>query len=518
MAITVDELVIRIQQQGARQTVQELQSVRQAVGNTTQAARGLADTHLTLMSLAGSLGAAVSALMGLGATLAAITGLQVAAEYRDIALSLEQMTGSADRAQKILKEMRKMGAETPFETADLARFASQLIASGTAAEKVTDELRTLADLGAWARMPRHELPEFLRNLVQIRGREHPELQDLYQLTRTVPGIGKIVGAGLGTGELASTEAIQRLQQMSGKEAYETILKGTEMLARDAAKMAGLLSPLSALGNLIENIRTVMEPTGQILLQILMPVVDVLSRVAQAFGSLNELGKGMPGLVLIIWGLVKVKGVLVNSFVAAVTATRTLTQTLIQYAEAATAASTAASMVPKGSFAPSHLPVPDLKKDAPGGSRGGWLDRVRGWRASMPQIPSGIKGIGAGILLDLGSQEIQKRIPNTGKQSEALKSLVGDMGLYAGIGLGIGGIPGALIGLGVAAVKNLFQYGINPSTQDTAAQQKIARNTEEAARALRTIQGELVGGGTHGRKAVSRIELEIALERMKLGFV
>ncbi len=93
------------------------------------------------------LGAVVGRLAGAFAAFQAAKFVFVqAAEVESQRRSLEVLTGSAQRAGQIVKELQDLGAATPFTSSELIDSAKRLQAFGVEASKVVDTTRRLADV------------------------------------------------------------------------------------------------------------------------------------------------------------------------------------------------------------------------------------------------------------------------------------------------------------------------------------------------------------------------------------
>jgi tape measure domain-containing protein len=90
------------------------------------------------------------AVAGLGAGVAAagIALLKMGGDMEQTAVSFEVMLGSADKAKSMISDKYKMGAKTPFESADLVENAQLLLNFGTAAEDVIPTLSKIGDVAA----------------------------------------------------------------------------------------------------------------------------------------------------------------------------------------------------------------------------------------------------------------------------------------------------------------------------------------------------------------------------------
>ena len=73
-------------------------------------------------------------------------GVKYNAEIEQLQTSFEVMTGSAEKAQSVIKELQKIGAETPFETKDLAEVTQLLMNYGLTADDAIDKMQMLGDI------------------------------------------------------------------------------------------------------------------------------------------------------------------------------------------------------------------------------------------------------------------------------------------------------------------------------------------------------------------------------------
>lgn len=116
-----------------------------------------------------SIGSASSAIAGLGASAAKATlkiasvgvglaaaaataslfkGVRLAADIEQMAISFEVMTGSAEEGKRVLEEIRKFGAETPYEFPSLAKGVQTMLAFGISAEDAMKNIKMLGDIAA----------------------------------------------------------------------------------------------------------------------------------------------------------------------------------------------------------------------------------------------------------------------------------------------------------------------------------------------------------------------------------
>ena len=86
----------------------------------------------------GGVASALAGLIGYGA--------KFNAEIEQYQTSFEVMTGSAEEASKLVEDLKKMGAETPFELSDLAQTTQLLMNYGFTAEEAKNRLKMLGDI------------------------------------------------------------------------------------------------------------------------------------------------------------------------------------------------------------------------------------------------------------------------------------------------------------------------------------------------------------------------------------
>ena len=86
----------------------------------------------------GGVASALAGLIGYGA--------KFNAEIEQYQTSFEVMTGSAEEASKLVEDLKKMGAETPFELSDLAQTTQLLMNYGFEAEEAKNRLKMLGDI------------------------------------------------------------------------------------------------------------------------------------------------------------------------------------------------------------------------------------------------------------------------------------------------------------------------------------------------------------------------------------
>ena len=119
---------------------------------------------------------AVSAARALGSV--AGTGLSYNSEIEKLQTSFEVMTGSAEKAAEVVNRLRTMGAETPFETADLAGTTQLLMQYGFTADDALEKMRMLGDI---AQGNKEALSSIALGYAQMSSAQKVNLQDIKQM-------------------------------------------------------------------------------------------------------------------------------------------------------------------------------------------------------------------------------------------------------------------------------------------------------------------------------------------------
>jgi len=77
-------------------------------------------------------------------------GIKEAFNLETLQLQFEILLGSMEQAESMMAQIRKFGAETPFETADIAKSAKALLGAGVASDDVISQLKVMGNMAALA--------------------------------------------------------------------------------------------------------------------------------------------------------------------------------------------------------------------------------------------------------------------------------------------------------------------------------------------------------------------------------
>lgn len=105
-------------------------------------------------------------------------GVDYNASMESYRTSFEVMTGSAEKAAEVVERLRKMGAETPFETTDLVRTTQLLMQYGFTADDAISKMSMLGDI---AQGNKEAMTSIATGYAQMSSAGKVNLQDIKQM-------------------------------------------------------------------------------------------------------------------------------------------------------------------------------------------------------------------------------------------------------------------------------------------------------------------------------------------------
>jgi tape measure domain-containing protein len=222
------------------------------------------------MQLSKGIDLALSGMRGLFAA-----GIGVNAELEQMTAGFEVMLGSQEKAVKLMGDIRKFAAETPFESPAVAQLATQLLATKKIAEdKVMPAIRKLGDAAAGSAKGFEALPRIGLAISQMLGKGKITAQDMNQIAEAgIPAWSALAEA---TGK---SEAQLREMSESGKLGMNSVLMLIDALGKRFDGMAvkqsrtykGLFSTIK--DNFSMGLGRVFEPIFNRLKKVLEWVAD-----------------------------------------------------------------------------------------------------------------------------------------------------------------------------------------------------------------------------------------------------
>lgn len=105
-------------------------------------------------------------------------GVQYNAQMEQMQTSFEVMTGSAEKAAEVMEQLRVMGAETPFDTSDLAGVTQLLMQYGFTADDAIEKMSMLGDI---AQGNKEAMVSIATGYAQMSSAGKVNLQDVKQM-------------------------------------------------------------------------------------------------------------------------------------------------------------------------------------------------------------------------------------------------------------------------------------------------------------------------------------------------
>lgn len=244
------------------QLKKQIKEIQDMVGGVQQQAE---EQARSLDNLARKAAAGLAAYLSINAATSFLGEMvRVRGEFQQLEVAFTTMLQSKEKADKLLADVTKFAATTPFGLKEVATATKQLLAFGIAAEDIEKTLRMLGDVSAGIGAPIGEIA-YLFGTIKTQG--VALTQDVRQFAqRGIPvyeELAKVLNV--------SVEEVGNLIT-AGKVGFPEIQKVFENLTAEGSKFGGLMA---------EQAKTL---TGQI------------SNLQDAFAQmLNELGKSSQGV-------------------------------------------------------------------------------------------------------------------------------------------------------------------------------------------------------------------------------
>lgn len=242
---------------------------------------------------------AVSAAM----SVAGVASVKYNASIEQLQTSFETMTGSAEKAAEVVGRLRTMGAETPFETADLAKVTQLLMQYGFTADDALEKMRMLGDI---AQGNTQAMESIATGYAQMASAGKVNLQDIKQMINggfnPLQEISERTGESMASlydriskGTMAVEEITESMRYATseGGKFYQSMEKQSQTLN---GQLSTLKDNLSSFGGMI------FEPISDKLRDALIPDANaILGDLQSAYekagldGLVDEVNRQIPRL-------------------------------------------------------------------------------------------------------------------------------------------------------------------------------------------------------------------------------
>lgn len=241
----------------------------------------------TLSSIGKSLTVSLTAPIGALTTF----GVKYNASMEAMQTNFEVMLGSADKAKKMTQDLVKMGAETPFDSKQLAGYTQMLLQYGYTEQNVLPIMSRLGDVSLGNSEKMFALS---RAMGQINSLGRLQGQDLNQLTQQ--GFNPLNYIMERTGEtMEQVQGRMRKNKVSYKEVEQALVDATskggtfyEGMEKGSKTFNGLLSTLKDNFNILAG--TVTQPIFDAIKEALPKITIFTQGLAEKFNNLSPAAK------------------------------------------------------------------------------------------------------------------------------------------------------------------------------------------------------------------------------------
>lgn len=269
-----------------------------------------------LRSRAKEVGGTLSKYVTLPIVGAGIAALHQSAKFEQLGISFAVLTGSAEKGKKVMEDITKFSATTPFQLGDIADSAKVLLSFGVSGEKVTGVLRQLGDIAAGTGKPLGEFALIYGKILakgKVTGEEMQQLAEKGISLQTILAkkyntSGQVIMAAMAKGQISAKMFTDALAGMTGKGG-----KFYGMTKRLSTSLGGLWSTT------LDNITLLLRDVGDTLVHtldvkaILRSMIKWLGKAGAAFKSFASAHPTLLKVALALTAIAAVLGPLLLLF-------------------------------------------------------------------------------------------------------------------------------------------------------------------------------------------------------------
>jgi hypothetical protein len=268
--MTIAELSVRLGVTGQGALQSALDKTKNSLQQVATSARSAGS------ALTSGFGSQVAALAGAaGVGMLAKSAFDSAVSFESLNARLEAITGSGDRAAKILETVRKVAEPSPFTFNQLATAATQLEAFGLKTEAI---LPRLANLGAAFGASEENLKSLVNLFGRLAAGNFPDIEQLsaFGLSKSMfaqQGIKFDAGGSLVSSARDTFDALLRIVDTKYATILDKMSKTTE----------------SKLASLQDKWEGAMRSLGAGLIEVLSPVIDYFTKFLDKLTTSGAMG-------------------------------------------------------------------------------------------------------------------------------------------------------------------------------------------------------------------------------------
>lgn len=162
-----------------------------------------------LSDVGGRLTSGLTVPLGAAAVGAGAFAVKTAASAETVEMGFETMLGSAAAARKMMDDLARFAATTPFELNGLQQSAKQMMAYGFAAEDVIPMLTAVGDATAALGSGQAGIEQVTRALGQMKAKGKVSAEEMLQLTEAGIPAWEYLARAIGTDTAGAMEAVSK---------------------------------------------------------------------------------------------------------------------------------------------------------------------------------------------------------------------------------------------------------------------------------------------------------------------
>lgn len=246
--------------------------------------RAMAGGLAALGASAGMMAGTVAVAAGAAATGIGLLGRKAvltAGRFQDLETSFSVMLGSADKADKLMRNIFDFAEKTPFEIPQLVQGIQRLLAYNIAAEDLLPTMEMLGNISAG--VGREKMPQLITAFGQVRAATKLTGMELRQFTETGVPLIQALAEHFGVAESAIQEMTSR-----GEIKFEDVRAALQSMTEEGGAFQNLMDELSK--NIITKFSNVADKMTVIFKKIgdrIIPPIEEMTEKLLAFLDENE---------------------------------------------------------------------------------------------------------------------------------------------------------------------------------------------------------------------------------------
>ena len=225
-------------------------------------------------------------------------GIAYDAQIETYLTRLETLTGSAEKANEVLEQIKKDALTTPFDVSSLTQAESLLLSTGVSAEQARADILALGDAVSASGGGNAELQRMAVNLQQIKNVGKASALDIKQFAY----------AGIDIyGLLADSLGITREEASKTQVTYEMLSEALQKASSEGGKYYGAMEKQSktyngAMSNLNESLAVLKGEVAKDLFKALKKILPVLNKMFDWLGKNYKIIKIIAVPLLVFFNL------------------------------------------------------------------------------------------------------------------------------------------------------------------------------------------------------------------------